>query len=135
MRINKEVTAKIKEKTRRTETVAFEINGEEYTVEVSTFFSMPIREKMIETVQLLTEENVENFGEEILGLFIFVKLMTNIEWSEVLAEDIELFISLLEFGIVNKILDVIPESTVKEMSNFLIQIADAQKIMETELNQ
>jgi len=133
MKINNSVKDKIKETTRRTQQVSFDIDNENYIVEVATFFSMPIREKMIQEIKWMTEENSKKYGGEMLSIFLFIKLMTDIEWTDELDEDLDLFLTLAEFGVINKILDKIPENIIQEMSEFLMNIAEAQaSLMEVE---
>lgn len=127
MKINKSLVGKIKETTRRTAAVPFSIDGEEYIVNVSTFPSVEIKEKLIQEMVAITEEVVEKYGEETVGLFVFAKIMTDIEWTEDFNENMELFLSLTEIGVVNKIFDAIPETTMQDLASFASQIAETQE--------
>ena len=75
----------------------------------------------------ITEEVVEKYGEETVGLFVFAKIMTDIEWTEDFSENMELFLSLTEIGVVNKIFDAIPEATMQDLASFASQIAETQE--------
>lgn len=135
MKVNYNVAKNIKEKTKKTESVFFEIDGTRYTVQVATFFSIEVKEKMIAGIELLTEDFVQLYSEETMSILLLLKAVTDIEWEEDMAKNIDLLISLIEIGIVNNILDVVPENMLEEMSKFLIELASAQSSLAEEVAQ
>ena len=133
MKINKDVVDKIKQITQKTIEVSFDIDGEQYIVNVATFLSLEMKEKLIVELVKITEEQVEKYGEETIGLFTIIKILTDIEWTGDVDEDLALFFALTEINAIKKILDVVPEQVLQEFVTFANEVSELNsKLLEEE---
>lgn len=127
MKINKDVVDKIKQITQKTIEVSFDIDGEQYIVNVATFLSLEMKEELIAELVKITEEQVERYGEETIGLFTIIKILTDIEWTGDVDEDLALFFALTEINAIKKILEVVPEQVLQEFVTFANEVSELNK--------
>lgn len=119
-KISKALLPTIKEKINTVEILPVEINGEEFEVKVYTFLSTEVRDRLMKNIQLNSiEENVENFGAEILGFYSIFQAITDIDFPESVGEGIELFNGLSDLGIIAQLVEKIPEKMFNDITNAL----------------
>lgn len=124
MKINMDLINKVKEATDKIIPISFNIGENEYITNVSTVFTFKHKQKLIQETMKITEEQMDTYGEQIIGLLVTLKTLTDIEWTDNIEDDVELFFALNEIQIVNKILDTIPEPIFKEMKDFAEEVAE-----------
>ena len=124
MKINMDLINKVKEVTDKIIPISFNIGENEYIANVSTVFTFKHKQKLIQEMMKITEKQMDTYGEQIIGLLVTLKTLTDIEWTDNIEDDVELFFALNEIQIVNKILDTIPESVFQEMKDFAEEVAE-----------
>lgn len=124
-KIGKGLLPELKEKINKVEIIPVEIDGQQFEVEVQTFLSTELRDKLMKYIQInSTEENVEKFGAEMLGFYSIFQTITNIEFGEELESGMELFVALSDIGVVTEIVEKIPEKLFNDITNALNMTRD-----------
>lgn len=124
-KIGKGLLPELKEKINKVEIIPVEIDGQQFEVEVQTFLSTELRDKLMKYIQInSTEENVEKFGAELLGFYSIFQTITNIEFGEELESGMELFVALSDIGVVTEIVEKIPEKLFNDITNALNMTRD-----------
>lgn len=124
-KIGKGLLPELKEKINKVEIIPVEIDGQQFEVEVQTFLSTELRDKLMKYIQInSTEENVEKFGAEMLGFYSIFQTITNIEFGEELESGMELFIALSDIGVVTEIVEKIPEKLFNDITDALNMTRD-----------
>lgn len=129
MKVNRDVVQSIKEKTSRPTIVPFEIDGVEYEVAVFTTLTMALREKMIQVATELIAEELNELDTQLVGLLMFLKVLTDIEWTGNFQTDVDLMVSLADYGVVAKIFAVIPDTLLEQTHDFMIEISQTGKTL------
>ena len=133
MKINSELVNKVKKSTEKIVKVSFNIEDTEYIVNVDVAFTLAHKQKLMQEMMKITEEQINIYGEQTIGLLVALKTLTDIEWTDKLEDDVELLLVLNEVQVINKILDVVPEPVFKEMKEFAEEIAELNnKLLEEE---
>lgn len=124
-KIGKGLLPELKEKINKVEIIPVEIDGQQFEVEVQTFLSTELRDKLMKYIQInSTEENVEKFGAEMLGFYSIFQTITNIEFGEELESGMELFVALSDIGVVTEIVEKIPEKLFNDITDALNMTRD-----------
>lgn len=129
MKVNRDVVQSIKEKTSRPTIVPFEIDGVKYEVAVFTTLTMALREKMIQIATELIAEELNELDTQLVGLLMFLKVLTDIEWTGDFQTDVDLMVSLADYGVVAKIFAVIPDTLLEQTHNFMMEISQTGKTL------
>lgn len=124
MRLDKDAIKQLKEEAYKPVTITANVAGMDIDIQVETVMSPSLQLKMTQTVDAMTEENLEIYGEQVVGLFALVSSVTDIEWERVIEKDMETFILLVQTGIVNQILDAVPKTLIDDMTEYMHELKD-----------
>ena len=115
MRLDKDAIQQLKQEIGKPVILRVGIGRHEFDVLVETSMTPALELKMLKTIDYLNEANIIRYGEEIVGLFALVSTVTDIEWEGIGEDDLDTFVMLLNAGIINNILDAVPEELIAEM--------------------
>ena len=137
MRLDKDAIRQLKETVAKPVTLPVSIGRHNFDVVVETGMTPALELKLMKTVDYLSEENIIRYGEQVVGLFALVSTVTDIEWEGIGEDDLDTFVMLLNAGIVNQILAIVPQELITEMveqMNALQESLDLLLQEETEAN-
>lgn len=115
----------LKEKINRVEIIPVEIDGEAFEVQLNMFLSTALKNKLIENIQAVSlEQHVEKYGAETIAFYAIFKTITDIGFPEDIESAMELFSGLSDLGIIEKVVESVPEKMFNDITETLEMTKD-----------